>query len=136
VTELRKAGKAYFVDSGMRNAVIKNFLPLSRRTDAGSLLEAFALEELLASGFDVKYWRTSGGAEVDVVALRDGDQAQPVPFEVKSGRRGRKRTGELHIFAPEIPPVRVGSKACMLLGRKKWGCSPESRGGAGGVTRL
>ena len=37
--ELKRSRKVYFLDCGIRNAVIGNFLPLAQRTDAGVLWE-------------------------------------------------------------------------------------------------
>ncbi len=115
VTELRKARKAYFLDSGLRNAVIGNFLPLSRRTDSGSLLEGFALGELIAEGYDVKYWRTSGGAEVDFVVAPQGEakEKELVPVEVKSGgREGRGLMSFIKAYSP---------RAALVLSREEFG---------------
>ncbi len=87
-TELKKAKKVYFTDTGLRNSLINNFLPLESRTDKGGLLENFVLNELKAS-FDckVKYWRTTGKAEVDFV-LNFGETL--IPVEVKSQAKFRK----------------------------------------------
>jgi predicted AAA+ superfamily ATPase len=81
ITELRKAKKVYFIDTGLRNSLINNFLPLENRTDKGVLLENFILNELRDLGFSIKYWRTSGKAEVDFIVEL---QNQLVPIEVKS----------------------------------------------------
>ena len=81
ITELRKAKKVYFIDTGLRNSLINNFLPLENRTDKGALLENFILNELRDLGFSIKYWRTSGKAEVDFIVEL---QNQLVPVEVKS----------------------------------------------------
>ncbi|MBO3800612.1 MAG: ATP-binding protein, partial [Candidatus Brockarchaeota archaeon] len=57
-TELKKSRKAYFVDTGLRNAVIGNFLPLENRTDKGILFENFVLNELKSTFVDkLNYWR-------------------------------------------------------------------------------
>jgi predicted AAA+ superfamily ATPase len=45
------------------------------------LLENFILNELRDLGFSIKYWRTSGKAEVDFIVEL---QNQLVPIEVKS----------------------------------------------------
>ncbi|MEM3832379.1 MAG: ATP-binding protein [Thermoprotei archaeon] len=81
VTELRKAKKVYFIDTGLRNSLINNFLPLASRTDKGILFENFIFNELRGLGFDVKYWRTSGKAEMDFIIEL---QNQLIPVEVKS----------------------------------------------------
>ncbi|MEM3267151.1 MAG: ATP-binding protein [Conexivisphaerales archaeon] len=83
-SELRKAKKVYFVDTGLRNSILNNFLPLQDRTDAGILLENFILNELKFYGFDVKYWRTTSKAEVDfVIQLSD----ELIPVEVKGSAK-------------------------------------------------
>ncbi|MBO3831832.1 MAG: ATP-binding protein [Candidatus Brockarchaeota archaeon] len=81
-TELKKAKKAYFVDTGLRNAIIGNFLPLENRTDKGVLFENFVFNELKAVFADkLNYWRTTGKAEIDFI-LRLGSKI--IPIEVKS----------------------------------------------------
>lgn len=82
-TELKKAKKAYFIDTGLRNAVIGNFLPVENRTDGGVLLENFVLNELKSLFTDnrLSYWRTAGKAEVDFI-LRLEDRL--IPVEAKS----------------------------------------------------
>ena len=43
--EIKKGKKIYFYDNGIRNAVIKNFNPLSLRQDTGILWENFMMSE-------------------------------------------------------------------------------------------
>ncbi len=81
VTELKKAKKIYFLDTGLRNSLINNFLPLENRVDKGVLLENFIYNELRNLGYSIRYWRTTGKAEVDFII--EG-QDQVVPVEVKS----------------------------------------------------
>jgi hypothetical protein len=45
-TELKKTRKIYFNDLGLRNAAINNFVQTGSRTDRGSLIENFILNEL------------------------------------------------------------------------------------------
>jgi len=87
VTELKKSKKIYFVDIGLRNAVLNNFSSIDVRKDKGNLFENFILNELLYEGFEVKYWRTTAKAEVDFV-LNLGKEV--VPIEVKSLGRIRR----------------------------------------------
>jgi len=81
-TELKKAKKAYFIDVGLRNSIMNNFMPLENRTDKGAILENFIFNELRLN-FDEKinYWRTTSKAEVDFVIQR-GDEI--IPIEVKN----------------------------------------------------
>ncbi|MFL0681771.1 MAG: DUF4143 domain-containing protein [Algoriphagus aquaeductus] len=41
----KKLRKVYFVDNGIRNSLINNFLPLESRTDVGALWENFLMAE-------------------------------------------------------------------------------------------
>jgi predicted AAA+ superfamily ATPase len=81
-TELKKAKKAYFIDVGLRNSIMNNFMPLENRTDKGAILENFIFNELRLN-FDEKinYWRTTSKAEVDFV-IQKGDEI--IPIEVKN----------------------------------------------------
>ncbi len=81
VTELKKSKKVYFTDTGLRNSLINNFLPLENRIDKGALLENFVYNELKSLGYNIKYWRTTGKAEIDFIIE---EQNQVIPVEVKS----------------------------------------------------
>lgn len=80
-TELVKSPKAFFLDSGFRNAVIKNFQPIENRPDKGSLYENFVASELLKGCIEFKYWRTKSMAEVDFVIEKNNNI---IPIEIKS----------------------------------------------------
>jgi uncharacterized protein len=82
LTELKKSPKPYFMDLGLRNSVIGNFTEFDNREDRGILAENFVFRELITMGFKTKYWRTSGGAEMDfIIETSEGI----VPIEVKLG---------------------------------------------------
>lgn len=98
-TELRKSRKVYFYDTGLRNAVMDNFLPPANRTDRGALLENFVYNELRNFGGRINYWRTAGKAEVDFI-LDLG--REPVPVEVKgTGGLPRGFLSFLKAYRPE-----------------------------------
>ncbi|MEK6869453.1 MAG: ATP-binding protein, partial [Nanoarchaeota archaeon] len=80
-TELVKAPKVFFLDSGFRNIVIKNFQQIENRPDKGSLYENFVASELVKSGIELKYWRTKSMAEVDFVIEKNN---KIIPVEIKS----------------------------------------------------
>lgn len=71
--EISKMEKFYFVDLGVRNAILDNFNELSLRNDTGQLWENFLLTERrkkLAYQFQFAgsyFWRTYNGAELDYV---------------------------------------------------------------------
>lgn len=70
---LSKQNKIYFYDLGIRNAIINNFNPLSKRNDRGALWENFLILERIKSneyeGRHVSkfFWRTYDGAEIDYI---------------------------------------------------------------------
>ncbi len=79
--ELIKNPKIYFLDIGLRNFVIKNFQKLEDRPDCGNLNESFIASELTKKDFELRYWRTKVGAEVDFIIEKN---SQIIPIEVKS----------------------------------------------------
>lgn len=73
--ELTGAPKIYFLDNGLRNAVLGGFQPLASRADTGALWENGVMNELLKRLDlldELRFWRTKGGAEVDFVIRRRG----------------------------------------------------------------
>ncbi|RMD91490.1 MAG: ATP-binding protein [Calditrichaeota bacterium] len=76
--EIKKGKKVYFWDNGIRNAIIKNFSPLSLRTDVGALWENFLISERLKflhyHNIDTRtfFWRTTQQQEIDYIEQRDG----------------------------------------------------------------
>ncbi len=79
--ELVKAPKFYFVDTGFRNHIIKNFQDTTNRTDTGMLNENFISQELIKHDIPLHYWRTKSGAEVDFILEGEG---KLLPVEVKT----------------------------------------------------
>lgn len=77
-TEIRRTSKYYFWDTGIRNALIRNFNPLSHRLDTGQLWENYiVMERLKRHAYSRWYgstyfWRTHEGAEIDWVEEKDG----------------------------------------------------------------
>lgn len=71
--EVTKAGKWYFYDNGIRNALISNFSPLSLRQDIGQLWESYLISERLKNidnrveNCDHFFWRTYDGQELDLI---------------------------------------------------------------------
>lgn len=76
--EITKKMKYYFLDNGIRNAVIMQFNGLEDRNDAGQLWENFIYCERLKklSYNDIHgytyFWRTYDGKEIDLVEEREG----------------------------------------------------------------
>jgi len=55
-TEIGKSRKIYFYDTGIRNALIANFNPLSMRQDTGSLWENFLIAERIKRNHYMRRW--------------------------------------------------------------------------------
>ena len=83
--------KIYFVDLGIRNALIGDFNPLDIRTDAGSLWENFLFIERMKlfanSGKSVtsNFWRNYGGAEVDYLEKATNQELKAFEFKYGAG---------------------------------------------------
>jgi len=100
-TELVKNPKVYFLDTGLRNAVIKDFRPAGERPDKGALYENCVFSELLKKDLLVKYWRTKSKAEVDFVI------DDRIPLEVKSSLAKPIIGKSLHSFMAKYQPDRA-----------------------------
>lgn len=116
--ELVKMPKVYFLDLGLRNFVVSDFLPFSERSDRGALLENFVLNEM---GFKLKlaekinFWRSKDGRhEVDFVVRRGGDL---VPIEVKSSNNDLKINSGYKGFLEQYKP----QKGFFVIGEGKEG---------------
>jgi uncharacterized protein len=77
-TEIRKSRKIYFLDNGIRNAIISNFTSPGLRTDTGALWENFLVSERrkIVSYYDLYgnsyFWRTRQQQEIDYLEERAG----------------------------------------------------------------
>jgi len=77
-SELKKTRKIYFVDNGIRNAIISNFNPIELRNDVGALWENYLMSErkkVLAyhhTYANSYFWRTHAQQEVDYIEERSG----------------------------------------------------------------
>ena len=78
--EINKTNRYYFVDNGIRNAVINNYNSFDFRDDIGKLWENFMISErikhqnnnrIFSNNF---FWRTYDKKEVDLVEERDDDK--------------------------------------------------------------
>jgi predicted AAA+ superfamily ATPase len=71
--EISKSNRWYFYDNGIRNALIRNYNPLSMRSDAGQLWENYLMSERLKVNHYLKrrvnsyFWRTYDQQEIDLV---------------------------------------------------------------------
>ncbi|MDE1875181.1 MAG: DUF4143 domain-containing protein, partial [Patescibacteria group bacterium] len=76
--EMKKGFKVFFVDIGIRNAVIDNVSPVEERPDKGAIFENFFVSERLKAAAlesfppSIGFWRSRQGAEIDVIEERAG----------------------------------------------------------------
>lgn len=76
--EIVSKAKYYFLDNGVRNAVISQFNPLDSRNDIGALWENFVVAERIKKCAykdiygSLYFWRTYDGQELDLVEEREG----------------------------------------------------------------
>lgn len=91
--EVTKSGKYYFVDNGIRNAIIGAFQPLELRTDAGALWENYIIGEFRKKNFnslsynDLYFWRTYDNQEIDLI---EESPSGLTAFEFKWGNKNPK----------------------------------------------
>lgn len=76
--ELKKTRKIYFYDNGIRNAVIKQYMPLDMRNDKGALWENFLMAERMKHNHynhnycNTHFWRNLAQQEIDYIEEKNG----------------------------------------------------------------
>ncbi|MBN2541977.1 ATP-binding protein [bacterium] len=91
--EITKTKRYYFIDNGIRNALINNFNPLSIRNDVGELWENYIVNERMKKQEYLRkttysyFWRTYDKKEVDLVEERDG---KLFGYEIKWGKKTKR----------------------------------------------
>lgn len=91
--EISKAGKWYFADNGIRNAVAGSFKHFESRNDTGELWENYLVAERLKNNFNslshksFYFWRTYDQQEIDFIE-EDGDNISS--YEFKWGKKAPK----------------------------------------------
>jgi len=104
--EIGKSPKIYFHDVGLRNALINNFSSPFLRRDGGAIFENFIVSEFyklndyLKTGFDLNFWRTSQGSEVDLVLSKGS--SSPIALEIKLSKGNTSRA-----FANRYPNAKL-----------------------------
>jgi predicted AAA+ superfamily ATPase len=88
--EVTKAGKWYFFDNGIRNAIIGNFTPIAIRQDVGALWENYTIGERMKSNYnnnlgkEFYFWRTYDKQEIDLI---EESQEAVLALEFKWGNK-------------------------------------------------
>ena len=77
--EVTNKSKVYFLDNGIRNAIIAQFNPLDQRNDLGALWENFILIERIkyrtyhSLYANIYFWRTYQQQEIDLIEEHSGE---------------------------------------------------------------
>ncbi|EKE01380.1 MAG: Prokaryotic ATPase [uncultured bacterium] len=72
-TELKKAFKVFFLDSGVRNALVDIVSSMDTRADRGAIFKNFFVAERMKKGTleifppEIMFWRARNGSEIDVI---------------------------------------------------------------------
>ena len=102
--EITKNSRWYFLDTGIRNALINNFNPLSLRNDVGELwenylvLERFKRQAYLGESATSYFWRTYRQQELDLVEERGG---RLFGYEIQWGKSRAKPPSEWPAAYPD-----------------------------------
>ncbi|MBP5321160.1 MAG: ATP-binding protein [Kiritimatiellae bacterium] len=87
--ELKKSKKIYFCDTGIRNAVIGNFLPLDSREDVGHLFENYLIAERMKNNrledreVQTFFWRVKGSGTNEIDYLEESAEKGLMAYEFK-----------------------------------------------------
>lgn len=92
--EITKMPKAYFLDLGLRNFLLRDFKAFNERQDNGQILENALYNELLKnySPEEIKFWRTSQKQEMDFVVKEKN------AYEVKVNPKSFKKSSYRAFF--------------------------------------
>ncbi len=105
--EVSKTMRYYFVDNGIRNAVINQFQPIDQRADRGALWENFFINERCRrntynnSGIQSYFWRTYDQQEIDLIEV--GPEGELEAFECKWQNKKHRTPGAWQKAYPETP---------------------------------
>ena len=120
--EMRKGKKVFFCDNGIRNAIIRDFSPLSTRSDAGALWENFFFMErvkyhsLKRDFVDIYFWRTTGYSRKEIDFVEVLDNVKMRAFECKLSANAKAKDAESFTKAyPDCPLDIVTPRDLMRL---------------------
>lgn len=107
--ELKKSRKIYFNDTGIRNAVLGNYLPLDCREDVGHLFENYLITERAKSN-DVKrikvcryFWRLTTPSDGEIDYVEELPNGELRAYEFKYGSQQVKKAKCPDRFAKAYP---------------------------------
>ena len=105
------AFKIYMSDVGLlsyRTKITRNNLEEYNQLYRGAITENYVANQLVQNGYDLYYWETTAGSEVDFIIIRD---EKIIPIEVKSSEKVRSKS--LNTFIKQYNPeysIRISEK--------------------------
>ena len=111
--EISKNHRIYFLDNGIRNALIGNFNPIHMRDDVGTLWENYIITERMKANeynshvVNSYFWRTYDRKEIDLVEETQGKlngyeiKWQPKKVKVPSGWKNTYANAGFQIISQE-----------------------------------
>lgn len=102
--EISKMPKVFFVDTGLRNIIIRNTGSLDDRVDAGPLVENGVFSNMLKNATvfeEIYFWRTLSKNEIDFI-VKEGDKTKPVEVKYSSFKAPRVPSG-IRYFQKDHP---------------------------------
>lgn len=119
--EIGKQNKIYFLDLGIRNALIGDFNNLSLRSDRGAVWENFLIVERtkkflnLGQRAEGRFWRTYGGAEVDYVEVSGRNPSEAYEFKLGGSILGRSAEAFTRAYSVDVQLVNQDNYLSFLL---------------------
>lgn len=95
--ELKKSRKVYFNDTGIRNAVLGNFLPLDCREDVGHLFENYLIAERAKSNAVMRanvqryFWRLTTPSDGEIDYIEESSDGGIRAYEFKYNPKQAKK---------------------------------------------
>jgi len=119
--EIGRQSKIYFLDLGIRNALIGDFNDLSLRPDRSALWESFLIIERLKTflnqGMSVqsRFWRTYSGAEVHYIEESGTGKIQAYEFKFASSTATRGAASFTKSYAVDVRLINQDNYLSFIL---------------------
>jgi len=116
--ELKKSRKIYFVDTGIRNAVINNLNPPELRNDVGGLWENFVIAERMKRNHNQQlfpntyFWRSHQKQEIDYLEELNGELKG---YEIKWREKRMKVPTGFSAAYPDCPVSLINRENVMAF---------------------
>lgn len=101
---LVKNPKPYFIDTGLRNAIVHDMRRLADRPDGGSVFENSLMAQAIKRDYLVNFWRNKRGHEIDLIL---GQTDQRIAIEAKLTTAKRPKPDNIKQFKQQHSTVAV-----------------------------